>query len=126
MDLYAENILDHYKNPRHYGDLPNANAAAEDNNPMCGDKVQVKFLIDDTGIIKEAAFTGIGCAISKAGASILMENIIGKRAMEVLKMNKDDVLNLLGIEISGTRLKCALLAYYIVIKALKNYEKENS
>ncbi|KKP37304.1 SUF system NifU family Fe-S cluster assembly protein [Candidatus Peregrinibacteria bacterium RIFOXYC2_FULL_33_13] len=113
MDLYQENILDHYKNPRNYGDLKNVSKSVKESNPLCGDEIKMDFLLEN-GIVKDVKFSGNGCAISQASASMLTDEIKGKKVVEVLKMGKEDVLDLLGIDLSPARLKCALLSLYAV------------
>jgi nitrogen fixation NifU-like protein len=113
-DLYRENILDHYKNPRHHGTLEAPDITYEDGNPLCGDKLRMDFRIRD-GRIEDVAFSGHGCSISQASASMLCERVAGKSLDEVKQIGRDDVLEMLGIELGPVRLKCALLA----LKTLK-------
>jgi nitrogen fixation NifU-like protein len=113
-DLYREVILDHYQNPRNYGTLENPDISAQDSNPLCGDEIQIDLKVKD-GIIDQVRFSGKGCSISKAAASMLTEAIEGKSIEEVKKMNREDILEMLGIELGPVRLKCALLS----LKALK-------
>lgn len=107
-DLYREAILDHYKHPRHKGHLAQADLSHHDHNPFCGDEITIELKVAD-GIVTEAAFDGRGCAISQATASMLMEEIIGKPVEELKLLDKEYILELLGIEIGPVRLKCALL-----------------
>ena len=114
MDLFREAIIDHYKHPRHKGKLVDADVNRHETNPFCGDEVTVFLSIaDDT--VADASFEGRGCAISQASASMIMEEIIGMPVDELKQWGKEDVLDLLGIEIGPVRLKCALLP----LKALK-------
>ena len=106
--FYREYILDHYKNPRNYGRLENADITHEEDNPLCGDVVGMDFRIKD-GTIEDIKFHGRGCAISQASASLLTERIKGLSLDDAKKVNKDDVLGELGIDISPARIKCALL-----------------
>jgi nitrogen fixation NifU-like protein len=106
--FYREYILDHYKNPRNYGRLEHADITHEEDNPLCGDVVGMDFLIKD-GTIEDIKFHGRGCAISQASASLLTERIKGLSLDDAKKINKDDVLGELGIDISPARIKCALL-----------------
>ena len=106
--FYREYILDHYKNPRNYGRLENADITHEEDNPLCGDVVGMDFRIKD-GMIDDIKFHGRGCAISQASASLLTERIKGLSLDDAKKINKDDVLGELGIDISPARIKCALL-----------------
>jgi nitrogen fixation NifU-like protein len=109
-DFYREQILEHYRHPSHKGRLDSPTHTHEESNPVCGDQIRVDLLIDDAGMVEDAAFSGHGCAISQASASMLMEKIHGQPLSEVQKLSKEDVLDLLGIEIGPVRLKCALLA----------------
>ena len=117
-DFYRENILDHYKNPRYKGALESSDYHFEDENPLCGDFLHIELAVDDEGIIKEAKFQGQGCAISMASADMLMEAIIGKPLEEIKKLTKQDVLDMLGIELSPVRLKCALLSLKVTKAAV--------
>lgn len=112
--LYREAIIDHYKHPRHKGHLADPDVHFHDHNPFCGDEITVELKIED-GIVVDAAFDGRGCAISQASASMLMEEIIGMSTDDLKQWTRDDVLEMLGIEIGPVRLKCALLP----LKALK-------
>jgi len=120
--LYQDNILEHYREPHHRGSLVRANATGQVTNPLCGDEMQVKLRIED-GKIMEVAFTGQGCAISTAAASMLLDTLPGKTVVDIEKLCSRDVLDLLGIEISPTRMKCALLVLDSVRKAFDNYAK---
>jgi nitrogen fixation NifU-like protein len=106
--FYREYILDHYKNPRNYGRLEQPDIHHEEDNPLCGDVVGMDFQIKE-GVIDDIKFHGRGCAISQASASLLTERIKGLSLEEARKINKDDVLGELGIQISMARIKCALL-----------------
>jgi nitrogen fixation protein NifU and related proteins len=123
MDIYAENILDHFHRPRHKGVVKNATARAEDSNPVCGDEIKIELIVDKKGIIKDAAFSGEGCAISQASASMLLEKIIGKKADSVKKMQMKDICKMLGVTLTPVRLKCALLSLHVLKKALNRIEK---
>ncbi len=113
-DFYQQNILDHSRHPRNSGRLDHPSVSREEMNPLCGDKLHIDLQIDD-GVVTAVGFTGRGCAISQAAASMLTEEIKGKSVAEVRALSKDDVLGLLGIPIGYTRLKCALLG----LKAIK-------
>ena len=113
-ELYRENILDHYRHPRNRGTLEHPDITFEDANPLCGDKLRMDFRIQD-GKIAEVRFSGQGCSISQASASMLCERVAGQPLEDVKKISKDDVLEMLGIELGPVRLKCALLA----LKTLK-------
>jgi nitrogen fixation NifU-like protein len=113
-DLFRQNILDHYQNPRNFGTLERPDISAEDSNPLCGDEIRMDLRVKD-GVIEDVRFSGKGCSISRAAASMLTEEIRGKTLEEVKRIGKDDVLEMLGIELGPVRLKCALLA----LKTLK-------
>jgi nitrogen fixation NifU-like protein len=118
-DLYREVILDHYKNPRGHGVIEDADASAEGMNPLCGDEVAIYVAFDEDGeTIEEVKFSGRGCAISQASTSMLMEMVKGKTAAEVGGMNKDELLEEIGIPLTPIRLKCALLGLGVLKVAL--------
>ena len=109
-DLYRENILDHYKNPRHHGPLEGADAHAEGENPLCGDEVAISVRFGADGdTIAQVGFEGRGCAISQAATSMLTELVVGRSADEVARMPKEELLEEVGIPLTPIRLKCALL-----------------
>jgi nitrogen fixation NifU-like protein len=116
-DLYRDYILEHYRHPHNFGVLEAPTATYEGSNPLCGDRITMMLGIED-GVVNEVAFTGRGCAISQAGASLLTDEIKGKTVAEIEKMTPDDLLDLIGIEISPARLKCALLSLDTVAHAL--------
>ena len=118
MELYAENILDHYKHPRNYGLLKDANLKAKDANMVCGDKIAMQVKTDRKNKIVEIKFSGIGCAISRAGASMLTEIVKGMTVDRAKKICNDDIYKLLGVPISASRVKCALLGLSTLKKAL--------
>jgi nitrogen fixation protein NifU and related proteins len=113
-DLYRELIIDRYKNPLYRGTLDPFDISFEDDNPLCGDHIQIELRVDDQGFIKEAAFEGHGCAISQASADLLLESVIGKSLEDVKTLTKDDLMELLGIELGPVRLKCALLSLKVL------------
>jgi len=114
-DITFETILDHYRNPRNYGELKDATVKVRDSNPLCGDVVEVYLKISNDGRIEKATFKGRGCAISQASASMLIESIQNKQLEDIIKLNKQDIFNMLGMEVGPARIKCALLS----LKALK-------
>ena len=124
-DFYREIILDHYKNPLHRGQLENSDFSFEDENPLCGDFIHIDLSIDNEGRVKDAVFHGHGCAISMASADLLLENIRGKTLEEVKNLSKQDILDLLGIELSPVRLKCALLPLKVVKAAVYQLKEAN-
>ena len=106
-DLYREVIIEHYKNPAYRGTLDPHDLSFEDSNPLCGDHIRIDLRVDEKEVITEARFDGHGCAISQASADLLLESIVGKTLNEVKALNKDHILELLGIELGPVRLKCA-------------------
>lgn len=113
-DLYREVIIEHYKNPSYRGKLDPHDISFADNNPLCGDHIQIDLRVDAEGNVAEALFDGHGCAISQASADLLMELIVGKPLEEVKKLNKQDILDMLGIDLGPVRLKCALLSLKVL------------
>jgi nitrogen fixation NifU-like protein len=108
--MYREVILDHYKNPRGHGELEDADAEAEGQNPLCGDEVSIFVRFGADGeTIDEVRFSGRGCAISQAATSMLMELVQGRTAAEVAALPKEELLDEVGIPLTPVRLKCALL-----------------
>ncbi len=113
-DLYREIIIDRYKNPVYRGILEPNDISFQDDNPLCGDHIRIDLRIDSNNIVREAAFDGHGCAISQASADLLLESIVGKSIDEVKLLKKDDVLDLLGLQLGPVRLKCALLSLKVL------------
>ena len=113
-DLYRELIIDRYQHPLYRGTLEPNDITFEDDNPLCGDHIRVDIRLDENNRVKEAAFTGRGCAISQSSADLLVEDIIGKTLDQVKALKKEDVLDLLGIELGPVRLKCALLSLKVI------------
>jgi nitrogen fixation NifU-like protein len=108
-DFYRELIIERYKTPHFRGVLDPHDISYEDDNPACGDHIQVDVRVDENDIVTEAMFSGEGCAISQASADLLMESIIGKSIDDLKELSKEDILENLGIELGPVRLKCALL-----------------
>jgi len=114
-DFYREEILEHYTHPHHYGTLEHADISHEESNPLCGDRVRFDIALDGDGkTVRDVRFSGVGCAISKAAASMLSDLLIGKTLAEVKALDKEDLLDELGIELGPVRLKCALLPLKVV------------
>ncbi len=115
-DFYRDYILDHYRNPRNFGSLERADVEAEDLNPLCGDQIRMQLALDD-GVVSDVRFSGRGCAISQASASMLTERVKGMKLADIAKLSKDVVLEDVGIGISPTRMKCAMLGLRVLKSA---------
>jgi len=123
-DLYREVIIEHYKNPGFRGELNPHDYSFEDENPVCGDHIRVDLRVDESGMITDARFSGEGCAISQSSADLLMESVIGKNVEEVKTLTKQDILDLLGIDLGVVRLKCALLPLKVIKAGVYGVGKE--
>jgi nitrogen fixation NifU-like protein len=126
-DLYRELIIDRYKNPLMRGKLDPHDYSYEDDNPLCGDRIRIDLRVNGDDRITEAAFSGVGCAISQASADLLVESVVGKKLEEVKSLTKEDILEMLGIELGPVRLKCALLSLKVLkagVYGLENIEEE--
>ncbi len=113
-DLYRELIIDRYKNPLYRGTLDPHDISFEDDNPLCGDHIRIDLRVDEKGLVKEASFEGHGCAISQASADLLIESIQGKSLDEVKALTREDLLDMLWLELGHVRLKCALLSLKVL------------
>lgn len=120
MDMYAETILEHYKHPHNYGEMKEKSIERKEYNPLCGDSITIRLLIENDKI-KDVKFVGRGCAISQAAASLLTDEVKGKTLDEIKKMERQDVLDLLGVDISPARIKCAMLGIKTLKLALYTY-----
>jgi nitrogen fixation protein NifU and related proteins len=113
-DLYRELIIERYKNPSYRGLLDPHDISFEDDNPLCGDHIRIDLRVDENGKVTEAGFDGKGCAISQASADLLIESVVGKSLDEVKAISKEDLLDMLGVELGPVRLKCALLSLKVL------------
>jgi len=118
-DLYRDYILEHYRRPHNFGVIDDPTASFEGSNPLCGDRITLQLGVKD-GVVERVGFTGRGCAISQASASLLTDEIKGKPLADVAAFRADDLLDLLGIEISPARLKCAMLSHDSLQHVLKD------
>ena len=119
-DIYKDIILDYYRHPRNFGDLPEPDVRSKDSNPLCGDVIEMQLKIKD-GTIDDLRFKGRGCAISQASASMLTELAKGRTLDEIKALGKTDILNMLGIDPGPTRIKCALLGLKVIKLGVYGY-----
>lgn len=122
-DLYREKILDHYGNPRNEGSLENADISHERANPVCGDVVRLDINLED-GKVSEVRFSGQGCVISMASASMFTEEIKGKTSAELKEMGEEDVLEMLGIDLGPSRFQCGVLPLRVLEEGLRAWEEQ--
>lgn len=121
MDLYREIILDHYKHPRNFGSLDKPDASFEAQNATCGDKIKIEVIFEEKNgqkRIKDVSFSGVGCAISQASASMLTEKIKGMVVEKIMKLKTEDIENLLGTKLTVSRVKCATLPLEVLQKLI--------
>ena len=124
-DMYRQQILDHYRNPRNYGELKDPTFTHIGENTSCGDEIEVFVRLEDDGdTIAAVSFTGEGCAISQAAASLLSAELPGLSLSELYELDRDDVLDLLGVEVTPMRIKCAVLAEKVFQDGARIYEDE--
>ncbi len=124
-DMYRQQILEHYRNPRNYGEIEEPSFTHEGENPMCGDEIAVDVaLADDEETIERVAFRGEGCAISQASASMFTEHVQGMTVDELMDLDRDDAMDLLGVDISPMRVKCAVLAEKVAQDGAKIHRGE--
>ena len=123
IDMYREYILQHYRHPRNYGELPEPDIEHEDDNPLCGDQVHIDVVLEDDRIA-QIGFKGKGCAISQASTSILTEKVKGKTLDEVKQLTKEDIFAWLRIPISPMRVKCAVLGLMVLQAGIHRYERD--
>lgn len=125
MDLYAENILDHYRDPRNIGEGKTSTVSHSEKNISCGDEITVHLTINED-VIEKIEWEGVGCAISQAGMSIFAEEFEGKSVDAVMSMKKDDIYELLGVPVGPRRFKCALICLHTVKNALRSHIGKDS
>ena len=123
-DIYSENIMEHYRDPQNLGTLKNPDVEFHDSNPLCGDEINIGIKIDNNKL-KDVKFNCEGCAISKASASIVSEKIIGKNIKDIMKLEKEFVLDLLKIPLNPMRIKCAMLFLRALQKSIAQYLVKN-
>ncbi len=120
-DFYREQILEHYRSPHHFGSIKNPTVQFDGENISCGDKIGMQAVVKD-GTITDIAFDGNACAIATASASMLTDFVIGKSKNEVMKLQTGDITALIGVELTPTRLKCALLPLEVLQKLLSSVQ----
>ena len=121
MDFYREHILDHYQHPIGFGHLSHPTVSVFEANPLCGDEIGIDLEVHG-GTVKNVAFHGSGCAISIAATSMLMEHVRGKKLIQIQKMTPDEMLKLVGVQLTRARVKCALLGFSVLQKCLEQHE----
>jgi len=124
MDIYAENIIDHYKNPRNFGKIKSPTIHHSEANHSCGDTMEIDMIITDDKII-DFKFSGEGCAISQSAISILSEELINMKISKAENLSKQDIIDILGIPVSVRRMKCALLGLLTIKNAIKIWKKKS-
>lgn len=118
MDIYREIILDHYKHPHNFGHITHPSATHTLYNSACGDKITMEITVDKKEKVTEVKFSGEGCAISQASASLLTDLVLGKTKKEIMKLNSETVFSLLNTELTASRVKCAVLPLEVLQKAV--------
>jgi nitrogen fixation NifU-like protein len=124
QEKIMELVLDHSGNPRNYGVLELADITQEGGNPGCGDIIKIYLTVDTDGVVDEIKFSGEGCMISQAGASLMVEKMKGKSIEEIQAMSPDAVIDILGKKLVSTRPRCAMLGFNTIKNAIKEYKKQ--
>jgi len=124
QDLYQEELMDMFKNPHNRGAMDDPSISISKKNPMCGDELTLQLDIKD-GVIKNAKFDGIACSVTVISSSILTDYLMGKSIEEVKKLTKEDLLKLINLNLTTSRVACATLVLFALQEAIKNYEKGN-
>jgi nitrogen fixation protein NifU and related proteins len=125
-DLYRQELLDLYRNPTNKGTMLKPDIKTEEQNPLCGDQVEISLRLDKNGKVADAQFDGKGCVISMASTSLLLEKIKGKTLSEVLAITREDLLDMIGLSLTPTRVKCAMLPLVTVKKGIVDYEAKKT
>ncbi|MFA6603565.1 MAG: iron-sulfur cluster assembly scaffold protein [Patescibacteria group bacterium] len=123
--MYRENILDHYRSPRNFGELPHPSFRQREANFSCGDDVDIQVLVDQKQRISKVMFNGRGCAVSQAAASLLTENAVGLTLVEASRLGLSDIAGWLGVDIGPARIKCATLALKALQAGITDYQKNH-
>jgi nitrogen fixation NifU-like protein len=117
-DLYRDEILEHYRNPHNFGTLDEPTLVKEGSNPLCGDRITLMLAISNDGTVEDVTFTGRGCAISQASASMLTDRMVGEKLTDLASTTREDIMEMLGVEVSYARIKCATLSLGLLRQAL--------
>tara|TARA_B100000315_G_C14065108_1_gene357986 strand:+ start:125 stop:526 length:402 start_codon:yes stop_codon:yes gene_type:complete len=120
--IYRENIIDHYKHPHNKGEIENPDIKFTENNPLCGDVITINLKLNNNKV-EDVKFSGTGCAISQSATSMLTDKITGKTLDEIKNIKREDVVNLLGIQIGPVRTRCAVLGLVAIKEGIKEFEK---
>ena len=123
MGFYRELLMDHYRNPRNRGKIENPDFSTEQFNLSCGDSISIEGCFEE-GVLTKMAFVGKGCVISQATASILTEFCVGKTVDELLAIDKDNLPDIIGMQLGPTRIKCAMLSLMALQKGVAEYKKK--
>jgi nitrogen fixation NifU-like protein len=126
-DMYQEMILQHYRSPRNFGQIRDADLSGEESNPLCGDRIQIQLKLDPAHqVVEDVKFSGDGCAISVASASMLTQKVKGMRMHDAGRISREDVLKLVAIPLSPVRVKCALTGFVALGRALHGPSEPDS
>ncbi|HUS39098.1 MAG TPA: iron-sulfur cluster assembly scaffold protein [Pirellulales bacterium] len=117
-EIYQEHVLDHYEDPYHRGHIDHPTHRHEDDNPLCGDVIEIELSVGEDGSIREAYFNGDGCCISQASASMLIEKMDGKSVEDIKQFSAEDMLELFGAKLTPNRQKCCLLSWRVLQSAI--------
>lgn len=115
LEFYREMILDHARTPRNWGLLDAPDFDHEESNPLCGDHLQLTLHVDENDIIREVGWGGHGCAISQASASMLGEKLVGMAMEQARRISRDELLEMIGLQLTPNRMKCALLSLKVLV-----------
>lgn len=121
-NIYREQLMEHYKNPKNRGRIEDAQVEVTENNPMCGDVISMQLKVSDDGMIENVVFDGSACAVTIAASSVLTDALKGKSLDKAKKMSKEELIDLLGVELTTSRVKCASLPLEALHTLIRNYE----
>lgn len=126
QEHFMETILEHFENPRNYGPLESPDVIQEGGNPGCGDIIKVYLNVNSEGIANVISFSGEGCMLSQAGASLVLEKLKGKSIKEIQEMPPDIVRDTLGKKLVSTRPRCAMLGFNTLKNAVKQWQRQQT